>query len=84
MLTLNEAIRHCEEKACGNTECAEEYGQLAKWLRELKVRREDDTGPNIMPPSECRRPGELSPFQMVVKILNSDGKENVKGFELKH
>ena len=39
MMTLNEAIRHAEEKACGNTGCAEEYGQLAKWLRELSELR---------------------------------------------
>ena len=39
MMTLNEAIRHAEEKACGNTGCAEEYGQLAEWLKELKWRR---------------------------------------------
>ena len=36
MMTLNEAIRHAEEKACGNTGCAEEYRQLGEWLRELK------------------------------------------------
>ena len=39
MLTLDEAIRHAEEKACGNTGCAEEHRQLAKWLKELKWRR---------------------------------------------
>ena len=39
MMTLNEAIRHAEEKACGNTGCAEEYGQLTEWLKELKWRR---------------------------------------------
>lgn len=39
MMTLDEAIRHAEEKACGNTECAEEYRQLAEWLKELKEYR---------------------------------------------
>ena len=39
MMTLNEAIRHAEEKACGNTACTEEYRQLAEWLKELKWRR---------------------------------------------
>ena len=39
MMTLNEAIRHAEEKACGNTGCAEEYRQLAEWLKELKELR---------------------------------------------
>ena len=36
MMTLNEAIRHAEEKACGNTECTEEYKRLAEWLKELR------------------------------------------------
>ena len=40
MMTLNEAIRHAEEKACGNTECAEEYRQLAEWLKELNIYKE--------------------------------------------
>lgn len=53
-MTLDEAIKHCEEKAKElreqvNThtvvdaeeigdciECAEEHGQLAEWLKELK------------------------------------------------
>ena len=34
-LTLDEAIKHCEEKAdC--TQCGEEHRQLAEWLRELQ------------------------------------------------
>ena len=34
-LTLDEAIRHCEEKTdC--TQCGEEHRQLAEWLRELQ------------------------------------------------
>lgn len=36
MMTLDEAIEHCKEKSCSNTECAKEHGQLAKWLEELK------------------------------------------------
>ena len=39
MITLDEAIKHAEEKTCGNTACAEEYGQLAEWLKELKELR---------------------------------------------
>ena len=40
-LTIDEAIRHAEEKAqeLGCTECAQEHWQLASWLRELKFRR---------------------------------------------
>ena len=55
-MTLDEAIRHCEEVVAKyekqaffsmskegkkyNCECAEEHKQLAEWLRELKERRD--------------------------------------------
>lgn len=45
-MTLEEAIRHCEEVAerCavtdGNLKCEMEHRQLAEWLRELKELRE--------------------------------------------
>lgn len=37
-MTLEEAIKHCEEKACAeeNEECAKEHRQLRDWLIELK------------------------------------------------
>lgn len=41
-MTLQEAIEHCEEKAKGNSECAEDHAQLAKWLMELEERRKED------------------------------------------
>ena len=38
-LTLDEAIKHCEEKTdC--TQCGEEHRQLAEWLRELQKHRD--------------------------------------------
>lgn len=37
MMTLEEAIEHCEQKACGNRECAKEHRQLADWLKELQA-----------------------------------------------
>lgn len=46
MMTLDEAILHCEEVAdrCaitdGNRKCEEEHRQLAEWLKELKKLRE--------------------------------------------
>ena len=40
-MTLEEAIKHCKEKACDNTQCAIEYRQLAEWLEELKKYREN-------------------------------------------
>lgn len=39
-MTLDEAIEHAEEKACGSSECAKDHKQLAEWLKELKERRE--------------------------------------------
>ena len=45
-MTLDEAIKHCEEVADGMTEqgkcaeCAAEHKQLAEWLKELKNARE--------------------------------------------
>lgn len=40
-MTLDEAIRHCEEVAdnCAVAECEMEHKQLAEWLKELKQRR---------------------------------------------
>lgn len=40
-MTLDEAIRHCKEKACDNTQCALEHKQLAEWLEELKEYRKN-------------------------------------------
>lgn len=40
-MTLEEAIVHCEEKACGNTQCALEHRQLAEWLQELRQYRKN-------------------------------------------
>lgn len=43
-MTIDEAIKHCEDKASANfingcTKCAEEHLQLARWLRELKEKK---------------------------------------------
>lgn len=38
-MTLEEAIKHCEEKAQGCDACAQEHRQLAMWLKELIERR---------------------------------------------
>ena len=40
MMTLDEAIKHCQEKSCNNTECAKDHQQLGEWLIELKHYRE--------------------------------------------
>jgi hypothetical protein len=38
-MTLEEAIRHAEEKAKCGGECGEDHAQLAEWLKELRERR---------------------------------------------
>lgn len=38
-MTIDEAIKHCKDKACDNTACAIEHKQLAEWLEELKKYR---------------------------------------------
>ena len=38
-MTLEDAIKHCEDKACGTSLCNKEHKQLAKWLKELKQYR---------------------------------------------
>jgi len=40
-MTLEEAIIHCKEKSCGNTQCALEHRQLAEWLQELQEYRKN-------------------------------------------
>lgn len=35
-MTLEEAIKHCEEKAQGCDACSQEYRELAEWLKELQ------------------------------------------------
>lgn len=40
-MTLDEAIQHCEEKAQCGTVCGIEHKQLAEWLKELKILREE-------------------------------------------
>lgn len=40
-MTLEEAIIHCKEKACANTQCGLEHRQLAEWLEELKMYRKN-------------------------------------------
>ena len=40
-MTLDQAIRHCEQATAkgGRCACTIEHRQLAKWLRELKAHR---------------------------------------------
>lgn len=40
IMTLNEAIRHAEEKGQGTSNCCKNHRQLARWLKELKCFRD--------------------------------------------
>lgn len=42
-MTLEEAIIHCRENACDNTQCAFEHRQLAEWLEELQQYRNKES-----------------------------------------
>lgn len=42
-MTLDEAIAHAERERLGQGGCAEDHGQLAGWLQELRLRRDNDT-----------------------------------------
>ena len=57
MMTLDEAIRECEEvgklKVC--KECSDEYFQLAEWLKDLKESRERGSNENYRDGQACRR-----------------------------
>lgn len=41
MMTLNEAVLRCQERAKADcSECETEHQKLSEWLKELKMRRE--------------------------------------------
>ena len=68
MLSLDEAIKHCEEVAEEHTkynfyggfescdECASEHRQLAEWLRELKKWRALRDSINMLCDVDCEYP----------------------------
>ena len=42
-MTIDEAIEHAESKAaCTAGACGQEHAELARWLRELRMRRETE------------------------------------------
>ena len=43
-MTLEEAIKHCEEKSHGCDKCSDEHRQLTEWLKELKRLKEQPKG----------------------------------------
>ena len=67
MMTIEEAIKHCEEKGRGCTECAAEHRQLSNWLKELKNLKRKQTQSSWKPSkgqmkalNTCIMQGEIS------------------------
>lgn len=75
MMTLEEAIQHCEQKACGNTECAIEHKQLAKWLRELQILKSGRSWPDFKPSNE-----QMNHLSAAVIEAQRRHNESVNGF----
>ena len=48
MMTLEEAIKHCEENVCDNSECSLEHKQLGEWLKELQELKRNNNSNNEM------------------------------------
>ena len=70
-MTLEEAIKHCEEKACDNTECGREHKQLAEWLKELNQWREDYTNHKIDETALClEKQGIIDRLDSIFNLLN--------------
>lgn len=47
-MEINEAIKHCREKAVGCSACAKDHGQLAEWLEELQNYRDTGLTPSMV------------------------------------
>lgn len=81
-MTLDEAIKHCEEVAdydCYNEKqlkCAEEHWQLAEWLRELKAYKENEWIPRSEPP---KNEGTYLVYAPDYMGGSSSAKENYNG-----
>lgn len=53
MMTLDEAIAYAEEVAAASyDECGEEHRQLAEWLKELKLYKENPAASRIKSSNE--------------------------------
>ena len=78
MMTLDEAIKHCKEKSCGDSDCAKEHKQLSEWLKELQYYREIWKDKNEFPqenvPIIACCMGDTLVIQGIFKIIN-------KGYE---
>lgn len=77
-MTLDEAIKHCQEKSCGESACAKEHKQLSEWLKELQYYRgiwkgKDELPKENIPIIVCCI-GDVHVIQVVFKIIN-------KGYE---
>lgn len=78
MMTLDEAIKHCQEKSCGDSDCAKEHKQLSEWLKELQyyrgVWKDKNEFPQENVPIIACCIGDTLVIQGIFKIIN-------KGYE---
>ncbi len=79
MMTLDEAIKHCEEKSCGNSECANEHRQLSKWLKELKELKKihKDMINNIPPELREKLKGKEDELEKAILALREFAKKDL-------
>ena len=83
-MTIDEAIRHCEEVAdkMNDCECAADHRQLAEWLTELKELREIfskvDTGA-IKPKDYLDLLDEWAKARKLLKVMYEDIKRYAGG-----
>lgn len=81
MMTLEEAIRHCEETAERCTdECGAEHRRLAEWLQELQDRREAE--PGRLTDDLISRQAAIS--KKMPAVINGQGTDVVLVSELKN
>ena len=78
-MTLDEAIKHCEEKEReqalnGCFACAEEHKQLAKWLKELKHLR----SLYLTYCDSCEKAMECETPEQLIELAKTEGIELTK------
>ena len=70
LMTLDEAIKHAEERASLSCdECAEQHRQLAEWLKELKQYREYFKGCRL---AYAFKIGNVWPLETALKLTDLD------------
>ena len=75
-MTLEEAIKHCEERAKTCDECGKEHAQLAEWLKEVQQYRAIGTVEECREDREKRKPIKVKEIHVDEYFCPSCGAEN--------